>query len=223
VTSEAFSVHIIFAYNHLHKFKCHSSMIVLCVSALLASSAMASVSVSLVPDNTLYAPGDTAYVSVVLNMNDVAAVTMTAISTDFLYDQSVFTFTGVTQGALLTHDWGDFADWGSQNPGTSLRIGGIDWDLGETFATGGTLFTFSLKVADTAPDGSYSLNWGEAGNTPAGFDYGDENWCDVIPPSDNTTLTVGNGAVPEPATIIVWSLLGVLGITGGMWRRKRTA
>ena len=38
------------------------------------------------------------------------------------------------------------------------------------------------------------------------------------------TFTVTDlGSVPEPATIIVWSLLGSLAIAVGWWRRKRAA
>jgi len=47
-------------------------MIVLCVSALLASSAMASISVSLLPDSLNVAPGSTVNVSVYLNNTDPA-------------------------------------------------------------------------------------------------------------------------------------------------------
>jgi len=33
----------------------------------------------------------------------------------------------------------------------------------------------------------------------------------------------GGGVIPEPSTLIVWSLLGALGITVGWWRRRRKA
>ena len=47
--------------------------------------------------------------------------------------------------------------------------------------------------------------------------------------SDNTQATVSisiqpeASSVPEPATLIVWSLLGGIGIAFGYWRRKRAA
>jgi len=37
------------------------------------------------------------------------------------------------------------------------------------------------------------------------------------------TMTANEATAPEPATFIVWSLLGSLAIGAGWWRRKRTA
>lgn len=39
----------------------------------------------------------------------------------------------------------------------------------------------------------------------------------VINPSVNTNI------IPEPSTIVIWSLLGALAITAGWWRRRRKA
>ena len=36
-------------------------------------------------------------------------------------------------------------------------------------------------------------------------------------------LVTGDPIVPEPSTVIIWSLLGVLGITVGWWRRCKAA
>ena len=165
--------------------------------------------VTLVPSTLDVNPGSTVDISV--NIDVSSSITMTAISTDFVYDKNVFTYDGTlgaTQGALLTHDW-DLL--GAQT--ATLRIGGIDWfGGGENFVVGsGTLFTFTLKVSNDAPIGSYDLVWGDAGNG-VGFDYGDENFGDIIPPSFGTSINV----VPEPATMCLFGL-GSLSLI----RRKR--
>jgi hypothetical protein len=44
-------------------------------------------------------------------------------------------------------------------------------------------------------------------------------------PRDGFTTAGGNftySAIPEPSTLVIWSLLGTLGITVGWWRRKRS-
>ena len=43
-------------------------------------------------------------------------------------------------------------------------------------------------------------------------------WNSVSTTFDDVTATV-----PEPATIIVWSLLGLTAAGFGLWRRKRAA
>jgi hypothetical protein len=50
-------------------------------------------------------------------------------------------------------------------------------------------------------------------------DYYPETWDKG---SDFNVQVFGN-VVPEPTTIIIWSLFGVLGIVVGYWRRKRAA
>jgi hypothetical protein len=40
---------------------------------------------------------------------------------------------------------------------------------------------------------------------------------------DNMQWSAGSAAVPEPATIIIWSLLGTVAITAGWWRRRKAA
>ena len=45
-------------------------------------------------------------------------------------------------------------------------------------------------------------------------------WDDVTIGSD---YRLGEAVVPEPATIVVWSLLGLTVAGFGLWRRKRAA
>ena len=40
-------------------------------------------------------------------------------------------------------------------------------------------------------------------------------------PIKAVTLT-GRGVIPEPGSVVVWSLLGLVGITFAVWRRKRS-
>jgi len=173
----------------------------------IAATAQATF-VTLVPDTLNVAPGSTVTVSV--NMSDSPGFTMTAISAVILYDPAVFTYvnSSVVQGAFLTHNWDP---WDGSPTAGELRIGGIDWTdyNGELLAAGnGTLFTFTLLANANAPLGTSALIWGFAGNTPAGFDYGDADFNDVILPSFGASINVSAvSAVPEPTTMIAGALL----------------
>jgi hypothetical protein len=202
-------------------------MVVLCVAVVvgLESAATQAAIVTLVPNNLIVAPGGTVNVSVYLDMtdNDPASIDMSAISTDFVYDKSVFTYdkvADVTQGDLLTLDWGFLA-----GDDTHLRVGGYLNNYPpyyENLAQSGTLFTFNLNVANDVPTGSYELAWGDAGNG-VGFDYRDENYNDVVLPSFGVTINVGSEvSIPEPTTFIIWSLLGSLGLVFA-WRKRKAA
>ena len=163
----------------------------------MAATAQASLSVSLVPSTPNVAPGSTVKVSV--DISDSPAFIMTAISAVILYDPSVFTYVdpSVVRGAFLTDNWGFLA--AASTPG-KLRVGAFDnTDFnGEGLATGsGTLFTFTLLANADAPLGPSALNWGDAGNG-VGFDYGDADWLDVVPPSYGTSINVG---VPTAITL----------------------
>jgi hypothetical protein len=82
-------------------------------------------------------------------------------------------------------------------------------------------------------------NWGQYEPNNSG---GGEDWAHIFPSTDNRFPHwndapnsadafgfVFNGVVevasqvPEPATLIVWSLLGGLGIVFGVWRRRKAA
>jgi hypothetical protein len=181
----------------------------------IAATAQAMVrlpDVSLVPDTLNVAPGSTVNVSV--DLSYWPGFTMTAISTDIVYDENVFTYVdpSVVQGAFLTHNW-DLL--GAQT--ATLRVGGFDSDGGEALATGsGTLFTFTLQVNAGALPGAYALNWGNAGNG-VGFDYGDADFQDVLLPSSDVSINVV--PVPEPGTFA----LMVCGLTGLLVMRRRSA
>jgi hypothetical protein len=63
--------------------------------------------------------------------------------------------------------------------------------------------------------------WGDKNGTELGSHENPdaENWLFI-----RTTITTGVGAaVPEPATMVIWSLLGALGIAIGCWRRPKAA
>jgi hypothetical protein len=199
-------------------------MIVLCVAAVvgLASSAMASIGVSLVPDSSNVAPGSTVNVSV--NMSDSPGFIMTAMSEIIFYDPAVFTYVDpVVQGAFLHDDWSGGLPLGAAATPGELRVAAIDWTdfNGELLAAGnGTLFTFTLLVNANATLGPSDLSWGDAsgGSGVDGFDYGDETGYDVVLSSVGASINVGN--IPEAASIIIWSLLGTLAICVGWWRKR---
>ena len=182
----------------------------------VSSPALASFSVSLVPDTLNIAPGSTVNVSV--NMSDSPGFTMTAISAVILYDPAVFTYVdpSVVKGAFLTPAW-DL--WTGTEIAGQLRVGGMIWDepfSAQVPAGAGTLFTFTLLANTNAPLGASALNWGDAGNG-VGFDYGDANFQDVLVPSSGASINVNVAPVPIPAA--VWLLgSGLLGLVG--LRRK---
>jgi hypothetical protein len=79
-------------------------------------------------------------------------------------------------------------------------------------------------------------NQGEPNDWGNGEDYALMNWdtgtgawndwdylTDYDHPIDGIAESIREPSVPEPATIIVWSLLAALGITIGWWRRRKAA
>lgn len=179
----------------------------------VSSPALASFSISLVPNTLNVAPGSTVNVSV--NMAESPDFTMTAFSAVILYNPTVFTYvpSSVVQGAFLTHNWDPM---GAATTAGELRVGAMDLTdfSGEYLAAGsGTLFTFTLQANANAPLGSSALSWGDANTGVVGFDYGDADFQDVVLPSSGTSINV----VPIPAA--VWLLgSGLLGLVG--LRRK---
>ena len=92
----------------------------------------------------------------------------------------------------------------------------------------------------TGHDVLFLINNTSSWPTTGKFQYADNAYVDnfngydwyITYDADNTdipSLTGGNDVaiysepVPEPSTIIIWSLLGTVGITIGWWRRKRAA
>jgi hypothetical protein len=203
--------------------------LVLTMIALTSTSAQASLRVELVPSALNVAPGSTVDVSV--DLFDSPGFTMTAISAVILYDPAVFTYVdpSVVQGGLLKDDWIGPSGWPiatAMSAGSlmQLRVGLIDWSggfSGEVLTAGsGTLFTFTLQTNGNAILGPSWLTWGDADGGVTGLDYGDADFNDVVLPSSDVSISVGS-VVPEPATIVVWGLLGVAAAGYGVWRRQR--
>ena len=89
----------------------------------------------------------------------------------------------------------NFANWGGIEPND--RFDGEDYaglNIGQSFA-------------GIAPG-----QWGDGVQSPSGDDH-------IV----GYLVEFETSAIPEPSTLIIWSLLGVLGVTVGWWRRRRAA
>ncbi len=98
---------------------------------------------------------------------------------------------------------------GTDPDGTAYTLSSTPATGGETTVTenaDGTFYISSFFDIFT----ELSVNGGTATSATGGL-YG-----------DGTYLLV-SGSNPEPATIIIWSLLGTLGISLGWWRRRKAA
>jgi hypothetical protein len=71
----------------------------------------------------------------------------------------------------------------------------------------------TITAQGDLPIGTYCLQVWDAIN---GNDY-------PVSAPGSATFTVEAAAVPEPATIIIWSLLGGLGLAVAHWRRRKAA
>jgi hypothetical protein len=88
---------------------------------------------------------------------------------------------------------------------------------------GGTGETYYLYLSDVFNDflsGSYSLR-GSGTLAPGDYSiYYDANLGGNTDATGHVSLSLG-AAIPEPTTVIIWSLLGTLAITIGSWRRRK--
>ncbi len=77
----------------------------------------------------------------------------------------------------------------------------------------------AFYITGGANKGSYVLAWEDLTlNQGSDFDYND-----AVFQVDYVSPNLPGSSIPEPATVIVWSLLGGLGISVGWLRRRRAA
>ena len=104
-----------------------------------------------------------------------------------------------------------FDYWGDNRPGSVYQFdyaidgGGNHVNGSWDSSTQGTFNT--INYVFTASDSSVALSF----------------WANTVPPSQASVIIgeVTVSSVPEPTTLIIWSLLGALTITAGRWRGKR--
>ena len=103
-------------------------------------------------------------------------------------------------------------------------IGDFSGQLTMTLTNGGTT-NFTIPHTVGAPDASV-LYYGLIGNTAAdtftSIQFGTTTASDSFGFDDMTVGTQEN-VIPEPPTLIIWSLLGILGIGIRWWRRRKAA
>ena len=86
----------------------------------------------------------------------------------------------------------------------------------------------SITLADlSASTFSSGVTWGSflVNYVRIGYGAGGDDGIAQTAYVDDLTINYSNGSatVPEPATMIVWSLLGGIGLAFGYWRRNRAA
>jgi len=121
---------------------------------------------------------------------------------------------------LLWNDEGDFSGRGWWFE-TDVSPGILDWSV--RIASSGTAALFDapdgggqlLKEQSLNKDVPWYFRFVLTDATSAGFPAGDARM--VV---DN--VQVSECVVPEPSTVIVWSLLGGIGLTVGWWRRRKS-
>jgi hypothetical protein len=121
----------------------------------------------------------------------------------------------------------DRSDTGPGNFDIEFNYDQIQWETGDASSGSGGLGGYPARVGYSNGAGtSYELpGSGVSGsfldsNTTTGLKYNSN--CNV---DGRLLFTARNGevhpVVPEPATFIIWSLLGVLGVAAGSWRRRK--
>jgi hypothetical protein len=80
-------------------------------------------------------------------------------------------------------------------------------------ASGGSGLLESHTLASSVPDVWETITFASGGITRIEY-YASSNFA-----LDNMQYS----AIPEPSTLVIWSLLGALGLTVGWWRRRRKA
>jgi hypothetical protein len=107
--------------------------------------------------------------------------------------------------------------------------GSLGDGYGQVLSENGIVFGFAVPPTTGQHQDFIAIWAGSIWGGGPGYTYF-PNWADSQYPMDdfavaNFTVTRANDAasVPEPTTLIIWSVLGGCGIAVGMRRRKRTA
>ena len=70
-----------------------------------------------------------------------------------------------------------------------------------------------------------ALIWGDTANSSNSYGSQEREIRNVVVSFGGVTYTgeFANATVPEPATLVIWSLLGSVGVSIGWWRRRKAA
>ncbi|MBU4273469.1 MAG: hypothetical protein KKE86_08330 [Planctomycetes bacterium] len=162
---------------------------------------------------------------------------------NYVYPNSSLLFEFFATGTTTKVDVAGFAvDWRDLDGNNTAGTFTIEDRLGYTtilntsssiFSLGASLVTVDLNTGNGInPDGIKSTASGDWNNLDLAFisdlssiplhSFSLDNTTDWIAPT-SLRLNVDIIVIPEPATIIIWSLLGLVAVGYGVWRRKRAA
>lgn len=202
------------------------------IFALLAASpASAALQINVVPFSA--SPGSSGTFNVTLTNTGLTSVDLASFFYE-LTSGSDITLTKVTSEAtspsyiFAGNSLDDFFAINlndlTANPGPGQTIDALDasFDLTNVVLAPADTVGLGLVYFDVAPDapiGSVPITI-----TTANFAGLDSDGNTVLYPGEITAGS-GNGAIvaPEPATILIWSVLGVVGIAFARWRRRAQA
>ncbi len=117
-------------------------------------------------------------------------------------------------GFTDNEDFGGYESVDQPNP----QVDGWVWVTGEPVVY--TYWANALLPANFGADGSDFAYMSSNNPIPGGWGDGRDYWNVAYFVEYDTP---DSPPIPEPTSLIVWSLLGALGITVGWWRRRKVA
>lgn len=181
-----------------------AGLVTLCISLSFTAQA---ITIDLIPSQSHINPGDNIEVEVrISGLNDGSAPSLGAYDVDFNYDASIFSLNTITWGDSALGNQLDLTGFGTLQD-TNSGFSGLNafelsfddvLDLDLLQAGEFTLFSVLLD-AIAAGSGDFSLTANTLGDA-----YGNDLSIDAI---NGTRVNVGSVSVPEPSSLLLFSML----------------
>jgi hypothetical protein len=207
-------------------------LLFLAVFALMPGRSASAAMLSITPLTSTLQPGQSETISVTYTESSTNTQLIAATDLAIAYDSTRFSVSNVGLGTLDSAANGFAGTFNTNNLGeitSSISTGSLGTQT--TVNEVGTLLTFTLTALTTAPNGAGTVILQQkSGNTTTDVFDGNTGSIVLVPAPTNTfnpvidaTVIVGSTAVPEPSSLVLMGLGGLIAGTTMLRKKARLA